>query len=56
MPLRKKSYQYIIYLIILSLIIPQVGKYTLNNVEMHKNINSKDTKEWTFMLYLCADT
>ena len=55
--LKKKSFLRILVLIIVfSIIIPQFSDNIICNVEIKKTIEPEAVKEWTFMLYLAADT
>lgn len=57
MTFKKKSKFYLIlFLMIFSLLLPQIGKYSMNNIKSKQYFYPTTTKNWTFMLYLCADT
>ncbi len=55
--LKKRTFVKIFVLIItLSIIVPQFSEYVVSKVEIKKAIEPEAVKEWTFMLYLAADT
>ena len=54
---KNKTFLKILVLAItLSIVLPQFSEYAVSKVEIKKDITPEPQKEWTFMLYLAADT
>jgi len=55
--LKKKTFlRILVFIIILSIVIPQFSEYAVSKVKIKKTVVPETVKEWTFMLYLAADT
>ncbi len=55
--LKKKNFlRILVFIIILSIVIPQISEYAVSKVKIKKTVVPETVKEWTFMLYLAADT